>query len=86
MPPPETPTLEPASFTDAELQAAQDAIFPRMASGEMFIGSFYWGDATNRITVELMGADQESVRALVALVDDPDMLVVIGIAEILDGS
>ena len=86
VPPPETPTLEPASFTDAELQAAQDAIFPRMASGEMFIGSFYWGDATNRITVELMGADQESVRALVALVDDPDMLVVIGIAEILDGS
>ncbi len=84
--PPEPPTLEPASFSEAELQAAQDAIVPMMAGGELYIGSFGWGDATNRITVDLMVADQVTVRALAQLVDDPDMLVVIGIAEILDGS
>ena len=86
VPPPEPPTLEPASFSEAELQAAQDAIFPKMAGGEMYIGSFAWGDATNRITVDVMAADRVTVRALAELVADPDILVVIGIAEILDGS
>lgn len=79
------PCLEPVQFSTAELQAAQDSIVQLMLVGELSIGSSGSGNAYNRVTVDVAVADEATVRALTAVVDDPSILLVFGTSRILAG-
>lgn len=53
---------------------------------DLFVGPTGSGSAFNRVTVDLLVADGVSIGRLADLVDDPSMLFVLEIAEIVAGS
>ncbi len=79
------PCVVPVGYSRAALQAAQDDV-SGLLGADVYVASIGGGYAYDRVTVELLVADRESVQRVVEAVDHPDILLITGLATIVTGN
>lgn len=79
------PCVVPVGYSRAELQAVQDALVGLFGT-DVYVASTGGGNAYDQVTVDLLVADRESVQRVVDVVEGPEILLITGIAVIVDGN
>jgi len=75
----------PVGYSREELQAGQDDL-RGLFGDDVYLATTGGGYAYDRVTVEVLVADRDTVAKIVDAVEHPDMLLITGIAAIVDGA
>ncbi len=75
----------PVGYSREELQGGQDDL-NELFGTDVYLATTGGGNAYDRVTVEVLVADRDTVEKIVDAVEHPDMLLITGIAAIVDGT